>query len=113
MPTKAELDEQTVKDRAWNDSLPHVMPSPSGLNPSGLVPYDCLHGVPVKPARYAHTKWRGVWLDDEGNEKPPYGGNSWGRARFQISGTQCIVCKTGEYPADFFTTADGVELEHA
>lgn len=133
MPTQAEIEEKRRRDWAANDALPHVSDLPNQRDPSGLVPYPCEHGVPVKPARYPHTRNAGVWLDDDGNERPPYGGKSWGRAKYlhivafggrtttdghgkewfsPFAQILCTVCRGDPVPADFYTTADGFELEH-
>ena len=73
--------EWTAKVRAANNALPHL-PLPSVFDPSGLVPYPCNHGIAAKPARYPRTRRIDPWLDKEGNERPPYGGRTWGRGRY-------------------------------
>lgn len=115
--TEAEYQEQC---RAWNLAL-GIPSGPSPLNPSGLVPYPCDHGIAVKPARFAATR-QDPWLDEDGNEKPPYGGKSWGRSKYlavtSFGGrdgvpyaiAECVVCVTGVIPDDFYTAADGTTL---
>jgi hypothetical protein len=105
-----------------HNSYPDVYGMPSVFNPSGLVPYPCLHGIPVKPARYPQTKGGSAWFDADGNEKPPFGGHSWGRAKYLttlrtgIRGgvasavASCHVCEGLPVGDDFYTAADGESL---
>lgn len=117
--TQADKDREAERIRVQkvHNTYPHL-PFPTPFNPSGLVPYPCNHGIEVKPARFAATKGGNAWLDAEGNEKPPFGGNSWGRAKYLgFTGKQggvpvpaCIVCQTGVVPDDFYIAADGSPL---
>lgn len=113
-------EEWLAKVNAHNLAIPHL-PQDSALDPSGLVPYPCTHGIAAKPKRFPLTA-RKPWLDKNGDERPPYGGNSWGRSvylsitAFGGSGgvpfahMSCIRCRGEEVPADFWMAADGSSL---
>ena len=92
------------------------------FDPSGLVPYPCDHGIAAKPARYPRTRRINPWLDKEGNERPPYGGRTWGLSRYlsvtsfggrdgvPYANSGCVVCEGHPVPEDFYTAADGSDL---
>lgn len=114
------------KERKRIEKIHNGYPDAYGLasvfQPSGLVPYPCGHGIPVKPARYPVTKGGKAWFDEKGREKPPFGGLSWGRAKYlgisSFGGrdgvpyaiAECIVCTTHGAPQDFYIAADGSSL---
>ena len=114
-------EEERARVEALHNSYPDVYGMPSVFNPSGLVPYPCAHGIPVKPKRFPYTKFK-PWLDADGNEKPPFAGKSWGRSKHlritafgdrggvPYSIAECVVCITGGAPEDFYTAADGSSL---
>ncbi len=102
--------------RAWNTSIPHLGP-PSPFDPSGLVPYPCEHGLDAKPKRYPSTRHE-PWKDSAGDERPPYGGTTWGRSKYleiiafgardgvPYAIVKCPVCRGEPRPADMTTPAD-------
>ena len=115
-----------IKERkrieAIHNAYPDAYGMPSRFNASGLVPYPCLHGIPVKPARFAATKGGTVWRDEAGNERPPYGGQSFGRSKYLTrlrAGTKngmafavatCAICDGLPVGDDFYVAADGSSL---
>jgi len=113
---------QQMEFEAKHNSYPDVYGMPSIFNPSGLVPYPCAHGIPVKPARYPQVKGGSAWFDKDGNEKPPFGGQSWGRSKYLttlrtgIRGgvatavPSCHICENLPVGDDFYTAADGSSL---
>lgn len=112
-------EEQLATWHAWHFRFP-ALPQ-SEFNPSGLVPYPCEHGIPVKPKRYVVTKGGTAWFDAEGNEMPPFGAKSWGRAKYLVitsfggrdgipyATPQCFIC-LGRAAEDFYVAADGTSL---
>jgi hypothetical protein len=121
--SREEIAREADRERinAVHNTYPHLG-AQRPFNPSGLVPYPCQHGVPVKPSRYPVTKGGNAWFDDDGNEQPPFGGLSWGRAKYldiaafggrdgiPYAVAECVVCTTGTYPDDFYIAADGSSL---
>lgn len=115
------IEERKRIERIHN-SYPDVRGMPSVFNPSGLVPYPCGHGIPVKPARFPKTKGGTAWLDEEGNEKPPFAGRSWGRAKYlttmrtgmsngnATAVPSCHICEGLPVGDDFYVAADGSSL---
>lgn len=116
------LEEERKKVAAYHAKIPHLTDVAHSFDPSGLVPYPCTHGIAVKPARFPVTKGGTAWLDAEGNERPPFGGQSWGRSKhlritafggrngvpFAIA--ECVKCVGEPEPTDFYTAADGSSL---
>lgn len=107
----------------WNKHNLAIPALPEGgvthFDPSGLVPYPCTHGLATKPKRYGVMKQGGnARLGENGEELPPFGGWSWGRAKFLTitafgarSGVPyclvaCPVCLGQPEPADMTTPAD-------
>lgn len=118
----AVLEARDAAEAYHQATFVHVEAIPQGLDPSGLVPYPCEHGVPVKPARYPKSRYMAT-LDEQGNERPPFGGRSWGRPKYLLSmeplvfegkhvqfRPRCVVCLGEPVPADFHTTRDGFDL---
>ena len=118
---KPDVEAERRRIEAIHNTYPSL-PFPTPFNESGLVPYPCEHGIAVKPKRFAATKGGTVWRDEDGNERPPYGGRSWGRARYLTTlktgmrngvasaVAYCVICNGEPEPADFYTAADGTEL---
>ena len=119
---KPDPVEERRRIEKIHNGYPEVRGMPSRFNPSGLVPYPCGHGIPVKPARFPQTKGGNAWFDEQGNEKPPFGGQSWGRAKYLttlLTGINngnatavayCHICRSLPVGDDFYTAADGSSL---
>lgn len=117
-----DTDEERARIQALHNTYPHVTDMTSPLNPSGLVPYPCNHGIPVKPKRFPVTKGGKAWFDDEGNERPPFGGRSWGRSKYLVISAfggrdgipyaiaECFICLGKPVGDDFYVAADGSPL---
>lgn len=117
---QTDREEDLVRWHAWHFKFP-ALPG-SVFNPSGLVPYPCEHGIPVKPKRFPVTKGGTAWYDDAGNERPPYGARSWGRAKYLVitsfggrdgipyAESKCFVCLGRAVGDDFYYAADGSSL---
>lgn len=68
------------------------------------------------------TKGGTAWFDDDGNERPPFGGRTWGRSKYLVisafggkSGVpfavaECFVCLGRPVGDDFYVAADGSSL---
>ena len=118
----AVMEDREKTEKYHHATFVHVEAIPQGMDPSGLVPYPCDHGVPVKPARYPKSRYM-AQADAEGNERPPFGGASWGRPKYLLHmepqvylgkhvqfRPRCVVCLGEPVPADFYTTRDGFDL---
>lgn len=122
-----QVNEQTreelrAKAAIAHAKIPHVSDIPVVFDPSGLVPYPCDHGIAVKPARFPVTKGGTAWYDDAGDERPPFGGKSWGRSKYLVitsfggrdgvpyAYAQCFVCLGRPVGDDFYVAADGTSL---
>lgn len=87
------------------DSYPDAYGLRSALDPSGLVPYPCTHGLAEAPAGMPHKK-RPFRPGPGGGELAPYGGLSWGRAKYLHVNpigrmpVTCPVCRGEPRPAD-------------
>jgi len=113
---------ERARIEAIHNAYPHVEAMPSIFDPSGLVPYPCSHGIPVKPKRFPVTKGGRAWFDDDGNERPPFAGKSWGRSKYltitsfggrsgiPYATAQCFVCIGKPVGEDFYVAADGSSL---
>jgi len=121
--TPSVIAERDAAQAYHNSTFKHLEDLPMPFNPSGLVPYPCAHGIAVKPARFPRTKMFGARLDDEGNEYPPYQGQSWGRAKYLLDmeplafegkitlyRPKCFICVGRAVGDDFYTAADGSPL---
>lgn len=128
-PSPALLEKLLATEKYHIETFIHVPDFPHDFNPSGLVPYPCIHGVATKPARYPKTRYM-AQVDADGNELPPWGALSWGRAKYlRISAfggrvtrsndrdyytpyadAKCPLCEGKPAPEDFYMTADGFDL---
>jgi hypothetical protein len=89
----------------------------SAFDPTGIVPYPCTHGMPMRPPEYGRFRMFPS-LDSDGNEFPPYGGRSWGRSKYLFVGAyggrqgipfayaECVVCRGEPRPDDLTTPAN-------
>lgn len=111
-------EDERARIEAIHNSFPDVYGMASVFDPSGLVPYPCAHGIPVKPKRFPVTKGGKAWFDDDGNERPPFAGKSWGRSKhlritafggrdgIPFALAACPVCVGEPEPDDMTRPAD-------
>ena len=87
-----------VPKKGGENAMP-PLPWPSSLSPSGLAPVICYHGLPALPPDHPPVGRR-PRRDSLGGELPPFGGNSWVRARYARTTFGCIVCAGEPRPPD-------------